>query len=211
MHHHLIVIIVIAINCYQLQPAVAACQAWPLLPQDDRSRSSDLASRPPAVVCGVWKKSWLRLSDLFMFDYKRVPLASSTSVKCLVFLAQIHISCCLLCPPSPCKSSLSWIAQSWARDTSRAFRRTKGSSSWWEESIVNEAIAELKQLCWVDLLANISCHSSQHKGAKAKDLEAFDQYKGRVAPPKRMNFRKSSNRPLTPPLSFGKSSSKSPV
>ena len=54
VHHHLIVIIGIAINCFQLQPAVAACQAWPLLPQDDRSRSSDLASRPPAVVCGVW-------------------------------------------------------------------------------------------------------------------------------------------------------------
>ena len=76
MHHNLIVIIGIAINCYQLQPAVAACQAWPLLPQDDQSRSSDLASRPPAVVCGVWNMLVMSL-NLFMFDYKRVPLASS--------------------------------------------------------------------------------------------------------------------------------------
>ena len=48
-----------------------------------------------------------------------------------------------------------------------------------------------------DLLDNISCHfNQQHKGAKAKDLEAFDQYKGRVAPPKQMNFRKSYKHPL---------------
>ena len=76
VHHRLTVIIVLAINCYQLQPAVAACQAWPLLPQDDQSRSSDLASRPPAVVCGVWNMLVMSL-NLFMFDYKRVPLASS--------------------------------------------------------------------------------------------------------------------------------------
>ena len=66
VHHHLIVIIVIAINCYQLQPAVAACQAWPLLPQDDRSRSSDLASRPQAVVCGVWNMLVMSLRSLYV-------------------------------------------------------------------------------------------------------------------------------------------------
>ena len=98
VHHHLIVIIGIAINCYQLQPGVAACQAWPLLPQDDRSRSSNLASHPPAVVCGGWNILVI-LTDLFLFDYKKVPLPSSTCIKCLVILVQIYLVACSARPP----------------------------------------------------------------------------------------------------------------